>query len=354
MDGLNRYTHNTVSELEAIQTNSVVFTSAVENFKNVFRTPGFLSTYGFRGNINRLIWLQTVLPLLLKKTQASIYYSPISEGMLFPVCNQIITIHDVLPILFPEVYPRLRYQFKYILPTLAKKSDMIVAISHSTRKDLMKYFNIAEEKITVIYPAYNDTVFYRKESSEVSRMMNKYGIDSEYLLCVGEIRPYKNISGLIKAFSLVKSEKVKLMIVGKISRLTKEILKLPESLGIQDKVKFLGFVPDDDLACLYSGTKGFVFPSLYEGFGLPPLEAMACGTAVIASKTSSIPEVCGEAALYFDPHDIEDMASRLGEFLDNEDLNKQLRQKALHQVRQFSYKKAAKQLNSIIEKVSEN
>lgn len=228
---------------------------------------------------------------------------------------------------------------------------MIITMSHSTQQDLMEHFDVDEKKITVIYQGYDDTIFYWRGKKEISRVRTKYSIDSEFLLAVGDTRPYKNMAGLLKVFSKTKTDKIILVIVGKITPSDKSILNLLTIPGMRDKLKFLGFVPDEDLACLYSGARGFVFPSLYEGFGLPPLEAMACGCAVVASNTSSIPEVCGQAALYFDPYDTKSMVLQLKEFLRDDYIVEQLREKAIRQAGLFNYSETAKQIKLTIDKV---
>ena len=351
MDGINRYTKKIVSELQTLIPDSQVLSNVESHFENIAQTPESLSAFGFKGNLKRLIWMQTVLPGRLRKNNISVFYSPVPDAMMFPNCKQIITIHDIIPLIYPQFSPRLSYYFKTFLPRLIKKSEVVIAISQATKNDIMEYFDTPAEKIKVVHSAHNEMLFYKRSADEIARMKQKYHIDGDFLLCMGETRPYKNIKGLIRAFSLAKVDHVRLVIAGNLGPLEKDIIGLSKNLGIADNIIRLGFVPDDDLACLYSEAKGFVFPSFYEGFGFPPLEAMACGTPVIASNAASIPEVCGEAALYFNPHDDAEMASCLAKFLNDKHLQADLRQKAIQRAGQFNYQKSASQIAEIIQSI---
>ncbi len=356
MDGLNRYTGELLHEFMSKQKDFIAYTALPEiqtRFgENVKLVPKVLNEYGFKGNLFRLLWHQANLRASLESESISVFYSPVPEGMLYPVCKQIITVHDILPLLFTEVYPRIKYYFRFILPRLIKASNAVIVDSKSTKKDIEKHYNISDKPIHVIYPGYGDNVFRPTSVELVKNTTEKYGLQ-EYILCVGETRPYKNIRRLIKAFARVPLPSLKLAIVGKLNRLDKDLLGLPQQLGIPDKVKFLGYVPDEDLAALYGGAGAFVFPSLYEGFGIPPLEAMACGCPVVVSDAASLPEVCGDAACYVDPYDTDSIAEGIYKVIVDADLGESLRNKGLERVKAFSYRKTADEIMKIINGFSE-
>lgn len=350
MFGLNRFAGEVLKEFMTREEQPVVYTTLPEikgkygDLVKIF--PESLNRYGFKGNLLRLLWHQTILPLDLKFDKISILYSPVPEGMLFPVCRQIITVHDLLPLLFPEVYPRVKFYFRWIVPRLIKASAAVIADSLSTRQDIEKYYNITDKPIHVVYPGYGDDVFFPQTDERIKMAKSKYRLN-QFVLCVGETRPYKNVRRLIEAFAKVGVPGLTLAVVGKINRLDKSILGLPSTLGIVDKVKFLDYVPDDDLAALYSGAKAFVFPSLYEGFGIPPLEAMACGCPVVVSNAASLPEVCGDAGYYINPYNTDNIAEGIYKAVTDGNLQRYLTEKGLMQVKQFSYSKAVDKLIDI-------
>jgi glycosyltransferase involved in cell wall biosynthesis len=356
MDGINRYSIELLKALLASPLdNFIAYTSSAEvlNTKDervkVVATAQ-MSDNNFQGNMRRFLWHQFQLPLLLKQNKISLIYSAVPEGMLLPICPQVITVHDILPILFPDVYPRLHYYFKHLLPAILKTSTAIISVSASTKKDLQNYYNIPEEKIQIVHPAYSKDVFYIKPEASVDAIKNKYHLN-DFILCVGETRPYKNSRKLIQAFANVKLPDLQLAVVGKISKLDRELLQLPAQLNITEKVVFLDGVSDADLADLYRGAKAFIFPSLYEGFGIPPLEAMACGCPVIVSQVASLPEVCGEAAYYINPYSIESIAQGIYQVITDDNLRQNLSFQGLEQVKNFNYQTTAQQIIDIFSRV---
>jgi len=348
--GLNRYTSELLKELMKREGEFITYTTMPEvreqYGEKVMLVPEVLSEYGFRGNLLRLLWHQFNLTVSILKEKASLFYSPIPEGMLFPVCPQIITVHDVIPLLFPESMPRLKYYHQWILPNLLRVSGAVIVTSESTKKDVQKYYNISDKPLHVVYQGYREDVFYPSPSQEVQKAKYKYNLQ-DFILCVGETRPYKNMRRLVEAFARAGVPSLELAIVGRINRLDQELVNLPQHLGIEGKVKFLGYVPDDDLAGLYGGAKTFVFPSLYEGFGIPPLEAMACGCPVVVSKAASLPEVCGDAAYYVDPYNVDSIAEGIFKVSNDETLRTSLKEKGLERVKLFSYRKAADEIIKI-------
>jgi glycosyltransferase involved in cell wall biosynthesis len=353
--GLNRYVEGLLREL-LLQPNTTAYTSLTElqasYNSQVNLVSHSLSQPGTKANFRRFLWYQTKLPLLLRQQKADLFYSPVPEGMLFPVCKQIVTVADLVAVLFPEFMPVQKYYFRYILPRLLKASTAIVTISEATKRDVERHYAPVDKPIHVVYPSYDEQTFFARQSWEVEAVKDKYGLD-QFILSVGEMRPYKNIRRLIEAFSRVEAPQIKLAIVGKVNKLDPEIMQLPATLGITEKVKFLNYVSDQDLAALYSSARLFIFPSLYEGFGIPLLEAMACKCPIIASDSSSLPEVAGDAAIYCNPTDIDNIAQKIHDLSSNEVLRQSLITNGTERVKDFTYKISADKVRQICNEVKE-
>ncbi len=212
---------------------------------------------------------------------------------------------------------------------------------------MIELFGVSPAKIAVAYPGYDPQTFFRRKPEQVSPVRQKHEIPEKYLLCVGESRHYKNFEAAIHAMAAVKNSRIKLVVVGDANRLNESIRELPGKIGVEGRVKFTGFVSDEALAALYSGALAFLFPSLYEGFGLPPLEAMACGAPVIASNRASVPEVCGNAALYFDPENNAELVHHIETVALSENLREELAAKSLRQAKKFSWKQTADRISKI-------
>ena len=300
------------------------------------------------------IWILINTPLKLKfRSEMDIVHDPYGVGALsfkMPF-KKIITIHDLSPFLFPHTFDRITVLLhKLLLPRTLKTADKIITDSNSTKKDLVNYFNISEEKIRVILLA-ADEKFKRLNKEEINEVKQKHNLNFPFILYVGMLEARKNITALIKAFYKIKKKKLpnKLVITGKKGWKYKEIFKTIDKLNLQKDVVFTGYVSDVDLPALYNAADLFVYPSLYEGFGLPPLEAMACGTPVITSNTSSLPEVVGDAGIMVDPHDVDGLADAMHKVLSNDGLREDMIKKGLKRAKIFNWEKCAKETLEVYE-----
>lgn len=235
------------------------------------------------------------------------------------------------------------------------RADHFIAISDNTKHDLVARLRIPEGKITVTHLA-ADIIYRPLEDEEKIRVLRKkYGIDRDFLLFVGSIEPRKNVQGVLHAISKLSTglkKEYMFVAAGGTGWLNNEVYNLIENLGLTGIVKFLGYLDDDELPVLYNAATAFVYPSFYEGFGLPPLEAMACGTPVITSNVSSIPEVVGDAAFKVDPANIEELATAIEKVLSDNELRRQLSEAGIERSKKFSWKKTAEATLAVYKKVA--
>ena len=353
--GLGVYTYELVRELLKLESrfDFTVYTSS-RNLKNLYPervtlAPSFTSPgMGFWGHLLRLVWQQSVLPFKVRKERPSLFYSTVPEGLLGLRQKQIITVHDLLPVKYPASCPKMSYYFHYSLPTLLNNSKAIICVSENTKKDLMARHPVEGKPVYVIYEGFDRTRFYPREKGGVRKW---FGF-TDYLLYVGDMRPYKNLENNLAAFARLNLRGYKFVIGGKKDpRFYPKVEKKARDLGIRDRVIFLDYVSQEHLPHLYSEAAAFVFPSLYEGFGLPPLEAMACGCPVVVSHAASLPEVCGDGAYYVDPYDVESIAEGVHRVLKDELLRSTLIGKGFERTKLFSWEKAAKEHLKVFEEI---
>ncbi len=272
----------------------------------------------------------------------------------------VTTVHDLTIMFFPTGRQQKsfirRWAFKTVFSSSVKNAQRVIAISKNTKKDIEEIFKISSNKIDVIYEGI-DKQYNRKMQNAECRMQNfkkKYNLNHPYLFFLSQWRPHKGLPELIKAFEILR-ERYKipqlLVIGGKSNKNFPEIPIFIEKSGYKSKIIRPGFIPEEDLPLFYTCADVFIFPSKYEGFGLPPLEAMACGTPVISSNKSCMPEVLDDAAEYFDPSDPKKIAKKIKDILSNEQLMQEMSQKGLKQVKKYSWSKMAKETLKLYKKV---
>jgi glycosyltransferase involved in cell wall biosynthesis len=295
------------------------------------------------------------LPIFLRSLRADVYHVPLKEVPLLMPKPYVVTIHDMGSLIFPQHEDFRRSLQAYRLRHGLNGAEQIIAVSGATSRDLQNVLNIPKERIRVIYNA-PDPVFMQTSVSEDQhqrrQLEDRYQINYPYILYAGTIRAQKNIPRLVEAFAVLRDDlanhpvykNLRLVIIGD------ELSKYPQvrRAVIQSKmehlVRFLGFVPIETLRAFYKSAAAFVFPSLYEGFGLPPLEAMACGTPVVTSNSSSLPEVVGEAAIIVNPENVFDISRGIRDVLLDEVLRKRCVRLGLQQLKRFSWKQTAEQV----------
>jgi glycosyltransferase involved in cell wall biosynthesis len=236
-----------------------------------------------------------------------------------------------------------------------RQADGIIAVSQSTKRDLIKYLRIKPEKIIVAYAGFDSDLFrFQREPNEISEVKKKYGIDQQYILFAATLEPRKNLTRLLDAFALLQKRgwtRHKLVVTGKKGWLYRNIFHKIRELELEREVIFTGYVPRQDLAGLMAGADVFVYPSLYEGFGIPPLEAMACGTPVIVSNTSSLPEVVGDAGVQVNPYSPAQIADAIYQITSEDAIRQAMRKDSLEQAKKFSWEKTAEDCVSLFERM---
>lgn len=296
------------------------------------------------------LWYRLRLPLSIQRFIGPIdlFHSP--DFVLPPISGNIpslLTVHDLSFVHFPEAFtPALNNYLQRVVPWSIERATHVMADSEATRRDLVDLWEVPPEKVTVLYSGVSNRFKPITDDKRLRALRRKYELgDEPYLFSVGTVQPRKNYQMLIRAFKDIAHRiPQSLFIAGGRGWLYEEILAEVNQLGLTDRVRFLGFVDDEDLPGLYSNADLFLFPSLYEGFGLPLLEAMACGVAVISSNSSSLPEVLGEAGLALDPNDIEAWSRSMLTLLEDSSRKTTFVARGFMQVRGYTWERSAVQL----------
>ena len=314
---------------------------------NCYAIPDNLTpAQGTKGHFNRLLWTQFQLPKIYKQLKASLLFSPIPEAPLYQKTRNIIMVHDLIPLRFPRWNSALTQYFKWWFPEVLRQSEHIICNSQATADDLVDFFQVPAQKVTPILLAYNAQHFRRLEN------LSPLNPDSKpYFLYLGRHDPHKNLTRLLTAFSkLSNSKDYELWLAGPTDkRYTPKLAIQAEELGIQNQVKFLDYVSYQELPIILNQAFALVFPSLWEGFGFPVIEAMACGTPVITSNLSSLPEVGGDAGILVNPYKISELTNAMQSLIQDPKMRSQLIDRSLQQAKQFSWEKTGLETQAVLE-----
>jgi glycosyltransferase involved in cell wall biosynthesis len=350
--GLGTYIRNIVNQLARIDDNSrylligerrhlAEFDSLPDNFEllEYAHQPGTLSTH-------------LHLPWLLRKRRVDILHMPWFYAPAIVPSRLLITVHDLSDVLAPPVgaSPPVQTGRLFFARRALNRADHIFAVSHASKRDLARFFHIPESKISVVYDAVDERFLTEPLPADADRILERHAVNSPYVLYAGNIRPQKNLPRLIEAFAVAKAElrgnpefdQLKLLVIGESLNRHADLRRAVVRARVREDVRFLGFVPRPVLRVFYSRALAFLFPSLYEGFGLPPLEAMAHGTPVLTSNVSSLPEVFQEAALLVNPENVFDIARGIRQILTENGLRQTLRRRGYERARMYSWENAAR------------
>jgi glycosyltransferase involved in cell wall biosynthesis len=301
---------------------------------------------------------QIRIPLALRRERVTLFHAP--HYVLPPLvpCRSVVTIHDCIHLMFPQYLPN-RLALGYAKTSIAlatRRATRVMTVSETSKRDIIRFFGTSPDKIDVIYNAYDERFGAEPREDESHRVRERYQLRGQFVLYAGNVKPHKNLERLIEAFHIVRQrglDQLKLVMIGDDISKYAALRRAVHRHQLHKYVRFLGYLPEDTLAAMYRLAAVFVFPSLYEGFGLPPLEAMASGTPVVTSNISSLPEVTGDAAILVDPYDPTAIADGIYRVLTDQALHSDLRAKGLARARQFSWETSARRVHDIYREVGE-
>ncbi len=341
--GTTNYALNLLPNLQKIEPT--LLTSKFLPDYNCYQTRSDqTSEQGSRGHLRRLMWTQFQLVKIYDRLRSQLLFSPIPEAPIFTNCRYIVTVHDFIPLRFPQLSSPLYHYYKSYLPQILSQATHIICNSTTTATETIERFQIPAAKVTPIPLACDSNHFYAHDEAKIA--------DPPYFLYLGRHAPYKNVGRIIAAFAqLLSKDRYELWLGGsEDSRYTPQLRAQVIELGLESSVKFLGYIPQTNLPQVIRQATALVFPSLWEGFGLPVLEAMACGTPVITSNLPALVEVAEDAAILVDPYQVKQIASAMHDLSEDRDLCRQLRQAGIQRVSQFNWAQTARSTIGIIER----
>jgi glycosyltransferase involved in cell wall biosynthesis len=347
--GLGVYTLRLIAALDRLGERLTVFTSrpeAIEAPRALVRrvTAATRPERGVAGHLRRLVWTQTGLRVAVRAHRPRALLNPVAEGLIGSRIPQVTVVHDLLPLRYPAEYRRQQPYLRHYVPHVLQSSAAVVVSSESTRRDVLDAYRLPAEKVHVVLCGFDDRRFSPGPTPHAD----------PYVLFVGNVMPHKNLRRLVEAFATVHARiPCRLVIRGSGHRAhVAEFRARIDAFGVAGHVDWQPWAGDDELLALYRGARMLVLPSLYEGFGLPALEAMACGTPVLVSKVASLPEVVGDAAVFVDPEDLGSIADGMARLLTDDALAKDLRTRGPARARLFSWERTARQVQAILRAVT--
>ena len=306
--------------------------------------------YSYEGIKNKVFW--SFFPFKINKffeDKVDIYHCFYTNIPSKISSKLIITVHDIIPILYPELCPNKIDKEKYLndLKKKCLKANLIITVSEYSKQDIINYLGIEASKIRIVPPGIDLKNYDLVEEKEISRVKEKYDLNDKFILFLGALEPKKNIINIIKGFERANLKNIKLVIAGGKGWKYEEIFETYKNSSYKKNIQMLDYIAEEDKIALYKGAELFIFPSLYEGFGMPVLEAMASGIPVITSNISSLPEVAGKAAILVNPYDIVEIAKAIKNVIKNDKLKKEMIEKGLKQARKFTWENSVKKLEKI-------
>jgi glycosyltransferase involved in cell wall biosynthesis len=353
--GIHQYIAQVLRHLpwEEGEPTYVVFTQQKNLFENVPGITAVSSRLSTENRLLRILWEQVIWPWQLRQHHIGLLHSMAFVSPLLATCPAVITVYDLSFLHFPERFPALqRLYLSSQTRRSCQRARRIITISESSRQDVHRFFSVPLRQIDVVVPGV-DPIYQPLPAAEVAAFRRKHGLD-RFVLHVGTLQPRKNIPVLIEAMARLTDPELKLVLVGGKGWLYDDIFRQVQALGLAERTIFTGYVPDDELPLWYNAAALLVYPSVYEGFGLPVVEAMACGTPVIAANRSSIPEAVGEAGLLFDPNDLDTLVNQMTAVLTNTDLQHKLRQQGLDHAQTFSWERAGRETAAVYRRALQN
>ncbi|WP_434640813.1 glycosyltransferase family 1 protein [Thermoanaerobacterium thermosaccharolyticum] len=355
--GVGTYLNNLLKELSIIDDENnyfIYYGSWMENYdflkikKNNFY---FIKVSILRNKIIRNLYQLLIFPFAILKYKPDIVHIPDTSPVLIKTCKTISTIHDIAEFIYPEKYSKLQaFARRLIVKLQVKFSNKIITVSEFSRNMIIKKLNVDKNKIITIYNGVNLNRFYHVERFNIGKKFNIKR--DEYLLFVGEIERTKNISTIIEALNILRSKNnFKLVISGKKGNDYNFIMSKIDNYKLNDRVIITGYVSETDLLELYSNCFAFIFPSLFEGFGIPIIEAMACGAPVISSNSSSLFEIGGDAVLFFDPNNPNELVEKINTLLFNNNVRNNLIKNGYKKIKHFNWQKSAEETLTVYKNI---
>ena len=356
--GNETYVTNLVEALAEVDAENL-YTLYVTKPAAVERFAGRWPNFGVRRTLphSPVVRIPVTLSAELRRRPVDVLHVQFTAPPFAP-CPVVATIHDLAFEHLPDTFKRRSWmQLRLTVRRTARRAAQIITVSEYSKRDIVETYGVAPDRVTVTHEAAAEHFRPVTDERELRRVRQLYGIEGDYILAVGSVQPRKNLARLVSAYSDLRRRRAqaklpRLVIVGKLAWLYEETLRAVEERGVRDAVTFTGYVPEGDLPALYSGALCFAYPSFFEGFGLPPIEAMRCGAPVLVGDRTSLPEVVGDAGLLFDPFDTAAISDALARVVDDAGLRQHLRERGLARAAQFDWRETARRTLEVYQRAT--